>query len=200
MIYLLSTNRPKWAEYAYRQYKRFEDYDLVVLDNTKKGIPFWKKNADFHYHLPELDNVSQMYNWFLENHPLDNIFYADDDMEYHPDLKETMEKYLNTGWDLVTNCRRYVTCDGKSEFFHQNPIGVGASWMASKSILKLSTFDESTVDGVCRYMRDLTINHQANTKRILEPMVNLQIHDDNVLLRKEQFDFNQPLIDWDNNE
>lgn len=198
IIYLLSTNRSKWCEFAYRQYKRFNGYSLVVLDNTQSGISFWKEKADFHYHLPELENVSQMYNWFLSNHPLDNIFYADDDVEYHPDLRIKMEKYLEMGWDFITNCNRYVSNSNGSSYFDKNPIGVGSGWMASKHILKLSKFKEDTVDGICSYVRDLIVLYKVNVKTIYERLQNLIVHDSNVLQRESHFKFELPRINWDN--
>ncbi len=155
MIYLLSTNRPNWAEFAYKQYKKAGG-DLVVLDNSEKGIFFWEDKGE-HHHIPQCKNVSQMFNWYLDRAPNDDIFYMDDDIEIYPDTMYEMRKWLRLGYDCVKLLNVYVTDmrTGERTTWHRREKNVGAAWMASRDLWKCARFNEKTIEGVCHYFMAL---------------------------------------------
>lgn len=201
MIYLLSTNRPDWAEYAHRQYKRFVNAKLIVLDNTKDGIEYWVKHADLHCYLPNCKNVGQMFNWYLDNYEIDDyLFYADDDIEYHPKIQDVMINYLKSGYDLVINSSMFASNSTRSCLFIRKPWCVGAAWMITKEVIKLDRFGDTKIAGSCEYLKKLInpLMHGVNFKNIFTPFVNLIVHKNNVAQKKDHFIFNLPRVDWDN--
>jgi hypothetical protein len=166
------------------------------LDNSKVYNPFWQKVAHWYFHVPELKNVSQMFNFFLDNHPADDLFYADDDNEYHPEIRKIMEKYLKCGFDLVLNPKMYVSHNDKAALFLRKPRNVGSCWMVSKDVLRLARFNETTIEGVCDYLKSLIDDFKVNYKTIYYPLVNLLLHDRNMVLKNKNFDLVLPKPDW----
>jgi len=193
MIYLISTNRPEWAEFAYQQYLKVGEGSLIVLDNSPDGIPFWKDKAQ-HFHIPQCKNVGEMFNWFCDNyHGEYDLFYMDDDIEIGSDTIPKMKAEFKNGYDCVKLCQVYVTDrhTGKSALWRRRAKHIGAAWMARSSLWRLSRFENIKIGGVIAYFRDLL---DYNCRFLTEPLANYILHDKNVILKRIMFDFNLPQI------
>lgn len=187
MIYLISTNRPQWAEFALEQAHKW-CCKIVVLNNSPKPIPFWKVHADELFHIPQCENVSQMFNYFVEKYQGDDdIFYMDDDIEVHLNSRFVMEGYLKSGWDLVINSKFFVTCGQQTKTCVRKIKGAGAGWLASEDVWREGRFAPSTKEGVYAYMRDLVDYKGVNVKTIWTPLMNLLVHDRNDVWTEKMF-------------
>jgi len=198
MIYLLSTNRKDWAEFAYEQWMKCESANLVVLDNSKECIDFWKiksiNNECIHHWIPQCENVSQMFNWYLDNNPPDeDLFYMDDDIELSGETLSEMSSWLNVGWDCVKLCKVYVTNikNNKSGIWLRKAKHIGACFLISKDLWKSARFREDTVEGVIFYFISL---NDYNCRYLHKPLANYMIHNDNVILKESMFNFNMNKI------
>jgi len=186
---LLSTNRPGWAEFAYRQYLKTSGCRLVVLDNYNERSKFWGKADCEYHHIPEKENVSQMFNYFADLYKgNEDLFYMDDDIEISKYTISIMEKAFEFQYDCVKNCQVYVTHENKSGVWHRRAKNIGACWMAKNNLWQNARFKENTVEGVCFYFMDLW---DYNCRLLLRPdLANYMIHDKNVILRASKFRFN----------
>ena len=188
MIYLLSTNRPEWASFAYTQFLKTTSCRLVVLDNSKEGDIYWStKDCEYH-HIPQLENVSQMFNYFADQYKGDeDLFYMDDDIEISKDTVPIMYKAFEQGYDCVKNCLVKVTHGEKQGLWHRRANQVGACWMSKNNLWQRARFRENTVEGVCVYWSELW---DYNCRYLFLPdLANYLIHDNNVILRASKFEF-----------
>jgi len=186
MIYLISTNRPKWAEFAYKQYLKASidvNCHLVVLDNSKKGIKFYRgKTADY-FHLPQLENVGATFNWFLDNFDAkgEDLFYMDDDVEIFDHTVSEMAQYLGHGWDCVKLSKVGVldVKSGNRDTWTRRSRGVGSVWLANFDLWSSQRFDEKAKNSVCGYWLRMC---DYNCKFIHKILATYMIHDKNVTL------------------
>lgn len=190
---MLTTNRPEWAEFAFKQYQKFGG-DLVVLDNAQKPNPFWKC-ADEYFHLPELENTGQMFNHFSRQYQgYDHLFYMDDDIQIRETLRYQMEKWLDQ-YHLIFLNQVFVTCGNKSALWVRRNKNIGAAFLISREIWQTSYFNEKLpCSGVIQYFAGLV---DCNIKNVHQPMANYFIHDKNLVMRENHFNFNLPKVDFD---
>jgi hypothetical protein len=193
-IYLISTNRPEWGEFAFAQYLKCPG-KLVVLDNSKDGVDFWKSEIpkgaiDYkYYHLPHCSNEGEMYNWFVKEYQdskLD-LFYMDDDVEISSEINEIFNWTLpeRGGWDCVWLNSVYIT-DAKTNvsfLYNREDARVGSVWYCKNDLWKKTTFSP-TVGGCHAWRKEVL--RWGNVKRIRDPLANFLIHDTNQELRSSK--------------
>jgi len=194
LIYLLITNRREWAEFAYKQYLKTIGCKLIVLDNTEFGIDFWKNKADCqHYHIPECDNISKMFNWFADQYQgNDDLFYMDDDIEIATETLPTMIENFKYGYDCVKLCNVYVTHGDKSGFWNRKAKHIGSVFISKFELWQNARFNPDQLEGVCYYFMDL---NNYNCRFIQKRLANYHIHDKNVVLKESHFKFTLPKIE-----
>ena len=174
---------------------KVSDAELIVLDNSPAGIEYLKTRADEYFHIPEVDNVAKMFNWYLDNgNPADDeIFYNDDDIEISVDLIPKMREALTQGYDCVKVCSCYVTDvkAGKSAIWNRKAKHITAAWMASRHLWKKGRFREDLVDGGILYFTAL---NDFNCRFLFEPLINYMIHDDNLVMKRSMYKFTLDLV------
>lgn len=187
VIYLITTNRADWAPFAYEQWKKWSNSRLVILDNSKESIDFWKDIECEHHHIPQCNNIGEMFNWFVAQYKGDeHLFYMDDDIELSSGIPEIEINLRYFNCVLLNNV--YVSQREKKRTWKwiRNDINVGSAWLAHKDFWPTLKFRHSN-EGVGAVMRDV-LNYRASVAHIYKPLTNYMLHEKNVVFKEEMFE------------
>lgn len=191
MMYLLITNRPGHAEFALCQWKK-SGLPLVVISNSRSRITEYDNHTRHHYHYPECPTSTELFNKFWEENYMDiwqDIFIADDDNFYCPELFPIGVKYLAMGWDRVEASTIGIHDLRRSDnkVVWAKAVGnAGNGVFISRHLAKLARW-RGYPGGMYRWYKSLPVH---NLKHIVEPLTIYNLHGDNIVIKEWNFDKN----------
>ncbi len=203
MKYVLFTNRPERAEFAYEQYLKWPNVELVVIDNYPEYSQYWPERADY-YHIPHSKSMNENFNWFVDNYKEnDDIFMMDDDVELHYSIS-SIGKYIKTHQVVFINqvyCTHLV--DHKTAIWQRRERQIGSVMMISKFIWPNVKFADKGGQPDGSYMFHDMIRYMVDKKHVFSDdqgniLVNYLIHPDCAVMWKNcKFNWTLPELHLD---